>query len=390
MSKFSIILLFTILALVMNLAAPAQTTDEPTVENKLGNPANVVDRLFMLDSAEAWEKGELTRLKIEADGKPLLVLDDTRERGFPKSGRYVSHEVEAEFPFTELLPSWNCRTPDNTGFIFEVRVRDAASRQWSPYLYMGQWGRTVNWPGRVLKFDHGVVHTDFLNLDSPADAFQFRVSFQSFDFQPKRAALRRVSASYSGVVSDPEKYAALKQSVTVPELWARSLPVPFYAQGNLDRSISGSTCSPTSVSMVMAYNGVVNEPVENALRIYDPEYGIFGNWARSAALPAEYGMDTWVRRFRGWDQVKAEIAEGHALIASIRFNEGDFPSNPMRRTGGHLIVIRGFTPEGDVIVNDPAHREQGNGIVYKAEELGRAWFDKGGVSYMISSNKTAQ
>jgi hypothetical protein len=33
-------------------------------------------------------------------------------------------------------------------------------------------------------------------------------------------------------------------------------------------------------------------------------------------------------------------------------------------TGGHLLVIRGFTPGGDVIVNDPASRDKGNGAIY--------------------------
>ena len=48
-----------------------------------------------------------------------------------------------------------------------------------------------------------------------------------------------------------------------------------------------------------------------------------------------------------------------------------------------MIVIRGFTPEGDVIVNDPASREHGDGAIYPAEQLARAWFAKGGVAYII-------
>lgn len=50
---------------------------------------------------------------------------------------------------------------------------------------------------------------------------------------------------------------------------------------------------------------------------------------------------------------------------------------------GHLLVIRGMTPAGDLIVNDPASMQRGNGAVYKANEFAQAWFDNGGVGYII-------
>ena len=43
-----------------------------------------------------------------------------------------------------------------------------------------------------------------------------------------------------------------------------------------------------------------------------------------------------------------------------------------------------FTKDGDVIVNDPANRAKGKGVIYKANELAKAWFDNsGGVGYVI-------
>jgi hypothetical protein len=37
-----------------------------------------------------------------------------------------------------------------------------------------------------------------------------------------------------------------------------------------------------------------------------------------------------------------------------------------------------------VICNDPASKDKGNGVVYKADELARAWFtNAGGVAYVI-------
>jgi hypothetical protein len=71
------------------------------------------------------------------------------------------------------------------------------------------------------------------------------------------------------------------------------------------------------------------------------------------------------------------------VIASIRFREGDVKGFLYKSTGGHLLVVRGFDENGDVIVNDPASREKGNGPVYPAAEFAKAWFDNGGVGYVI-------
>lgn len=129
--------------------------------------------------------------------------------------------------------------------------------------------------------------------------------------------------------------------------------------------------------------------MENALAIYDPENALFGNWNRAIARAGDVGLDGWLTRTRDWDQVKASIAAGQPLIASIAFREGEFPSNVLNRTGGHLIVVRGLTPEGDAIVNDPASADKGDGVVYVAEELQRAWFGHGGVTYVIRKTDDA-
>jgi hypothetical protein len=65
------------------------------------------------------------------------------------------------------------------------------------------------------------------------------------------------------------------------------------------------------------------------------------------------------------------IGLGLPVIAAIKM-----------QTGEHLIVIRGFTADGDVIVNDPLDRGKG-GTTRKADELGREWFGCGGFACVI-------
>jgi hypothetical protein len=142
--------------------------------------------------------------------------------------------------------------------------------------------------------------------------------------------------------------------------------------------------------MVMAYMGVDRSTEENALAIYDEEYDMFGNWNRAVQRAGELGLDAWLQRFRNWDQVKSMIAKGQPIVAGIKFNKGEFPSALYASTNGHLIVIRGFTKSGDVIVNDPASRTKGDGVVYKASELAKAWFGHGGVGYVIRKAETTR
>lgn len=362
--------------LVAFFAAPERSRSR-LGENDLGNPPGMTDRLDLIDTVEAFSRGTRQHVALATGpGIVKLVLEDGGE-SFPRTGRWTSAETPTAFPFTELLPSWNVSAPSETGLRMEVRVRSVRRQRWSPWLYVGSWGRTLPSAQRVTACPQGIVNVDYLALDTPADAYQVRVHFLSFS--PEKAAapvLRRVAVCYSGVTGERREPAPL-------EGWVRDLNVPFRTQKDAPRSLSGDICSPTSVTMVLAHFGIDRPVVENALAIWDGENEIFGNWGRAVARASELGMEGWLTRFRSWDSVKQQIAAGQPVIASIRFKAGAFPSAVLSQTSGHLIVIRGFTPAGDVIVNDPASRDRGNGAVYRAEELARAWFHHGGVGYII-------
>jgi hypothetical protein len=191
-------------------------------------------------------------------------------------------------------------------------------------------------------------------------------------------SVRKVQAVYSRPLEE-------NVVVSAPKLPTRvDLDVPFRAQGVEDKSISGSICSPTSVSMLLEWAGIDRPTAQNALAIWDDDYAIFGNWNRAVQYAASLGLESQVERFTTMDEVRARLASGQPIIASINFEDGTFPSNVMKSTDGHLIVIRGYDEKGDLIVNDPASKDRGNGIVYQAKELSHAWLvNTGGVGYVI-------
>jgi len=377
---------FAVLGIAMQfLVGCATTSDEIQTTNPLGNPQGMVDQLVFFDTEDAFSSGEMTRVELQTiDGDTHVVLSDDRERAFPRTGIWVSEETETAFPFKELIASWNATVPNNTGTEFYVRSKDSRSGEWSPWLYTGQWGRTLSSPRRKVTFEHGRIHVDVLKLKRPASAFQLRTVFRDYNIEPQDVpSIRRMAAVYSGQVKDTELRASLVNSPTVPADFSHDIELPFQAQGKGPMCIKGSICSPTSLSMVLHYWGIDVDFVENAQRVYDPDNGIFGNWSRATQRAAELGMDAWVTRIRDWNDLKATIADGQPVIASIKFKEGEFPSNVLDSTNGHLITIRGITPDGNAIVNDPASIERGEAVVYQRDELENAWFGHGGVAYIV-------
>jgi hypothetical protein len=363
------------------------------ITNPLVAKANMVDHLDFFDTPATLDRATMEHVTLAATTQPArVVLSDYRPKSFPRSGTWTSDVMDTQFSFTELIPSWNATVPHETGVFFQVKTRDASDGLWSPWLYIGQWGRTpvTDSMDRMVRFDRGIVNVDNLTLDSPANAYQIRATLLSFAIDPEvNPSVRRITVSYSGVVDDPAEREKLTKVDKIEGDWARSLPVPFRAQGIEVKPLAGQICSPTSTSMVLEYCGVNLPTQENALAIYDEDHDMFGNWGRAVQRAGELGLDAWIQRFRNWDQVKAMIARGQPIVAGIKFKKGEFPSALYTETAGHLIVIRGFTKSGDVIVNDPADRHKGNGVVYKADELGHAWFGCGGVGYVIRKPATS-
>jgi hypothetical protein len=363
------------------------STRDPAGPVAMTNPVGMVDRLDFFDTSAAWSAGKLDRLSLDTTPPARLTLHDTRNI-FPREGTWLSPETRTETPFTELLPSWNPDCPPETGLRLDVRTRDARTGQWSPWFYLGSWGRTTSKAPRDINNDFGRVHIDWLDLHRPADAYQARVTFNALNLDPNvNPSVRRLTVSCSGVArnhapSDPNDAQRAGGSL------AYDIPVPFRAQGLAAKPLRPEICSPTSVSMVMQYLGLDRPTEENALAIYDAEYDMFGNWGRAVAWAGQNGFDAWLTRYRNFEQVRATLSTGQPIIASIRFKRGEAPSFVMKETRGHLIVIRGITPDGDLIVNDPASKDKGHGAIYKSEDMNRAWLNHGGVGYIIRKPRT--
>jgi hypothetical protein len=140
-------------------------------------------------------------------------------------------------------------------------------------------------------------------------------------------------------------------------------------------------CSPTTTSMIMAFWGNMLHLPQLVLPVpavaagtYDYAYHGAGNWPFNTAFAGSYGLTAYVERFSSFDQIEPWIQASVPVAISISFRPGELTGAPIPSSPGHLLVVRGFTPRGDVIVNDPvAPSDPQVRMVYQRAQLERVW-----------------
>ncbi len=323
----------------------------------------------------------------------VLVAVSLTVLRFPigESRDFTSEVHVTKNPFQTAVASWNVLTPGGSWIETELRVRIGG--RFTSWYAMGHWSADLSDGHRHsvkgLGDADGRVDTDTLILHQPADAWQARVYFHGgpSGVQPTLSLL--------AVTTDDKLPPA--QVLGPRSAWGIDIEVPQRSQ-HIDESpneLGGggeAWCSPTSVSMVMAYWATrTNHPGWNvpvpavAKGTYDPVYDGCGNWPFNVAFASEHGLSGWVERLANLSSLERYIASGIPLIASIRVRPGELDGAPYAKTDGHLLVVRGFTSSGDVITCDPAGRPGHIRIVYKRAQFEHVWMGGSqGIVYVIA------
>ncbi|RJS46301.1 peptidase C39 family protein [Nocardioides cavernaquae] len=325
-------------------------------------------------------------------------------------GAWASPWVSPGHGFTEVIPSWRATTPAGTWIAVQVRARTSTGKltQWQK---LGRWTSAVSstYKRSFGTQDDGlsVVSTDTLRAKSGVVFTAYSVKVQVF-----RAAGTTATPAIDSVHAVASQLATAVPPVSAPMLPAKTLAVPAYSQmthrGQYPQYGGGGQawCSPTSLSMMLAYFGRrptaseyswVNSSYadpwvdEVARRVFDAQYQGTGNWPFNTAYAATRVPRAMVTRLTSLRDVERFIAAGLPVQVSITFSSGQLTGAPISGTAGHLVVVVGFTSTGKVIVNDPAASSNaGVRRTYDRAQFEAAWLRKShGLAYVMRDSSRA-
>ncbi|MEA3307166.1 MAG: C39 family peptidase, partial [Elusimicrobiota bacterium] len=295
-------------------------------------------------------------------------------------GSLISEPIKTLFSFNELILSAGAVLKGGNSISVSAQVK-TKSGVWSKWYSFGDF--TPDGESLSAGFQEdamGKVAIDILKLKKSCEYFRYKIELESFGrFKP---ILKQVAAVYTNTKKTYNEKTALKKSKNFKSLY---INIPKLSQMAMQFEYSKDICSPISLSMVMGYYGLKEKPLKTVSAVYDKKQKIYGNWLFNTQYAATKPFYANIKRFNSMSEAEAYISKGAPIIASLTFAPGKLKKAPIKFSNGHLVVIKGFSWNGNVIVNDPAApTDKTVGIVYNRKEFAAAWLkNKFGTAYII-------
>jgi hypothetical protein len=353
-----------------------------SAQNTLSNPPNAADGLKIVEGSRSLLAGaSLNNVKASADGKSVELADGAL------AGSITLAPFRTDFPFNEAIPSWNGWAGGTGGF--EVWIAPISGGRQAEWINAGSWG-TVAAPvkSRDQMFSMGRYLIDYFVLNQPADGVLVRFDIERQNPNEPSPRIRLFALSFSETTGRAAQFAKPANAGTI----ARNIniKVPYHSQVVASKSLVGKICAPCSVVMSLEAYGIPADTETMARAVYDQPSDAFGVWNRSIQGGAQMGLRGYLTRFRNFNDVAQALAKNQVISASIRFEPGEV-QDPLRKhnrrkegTKGHLVIVKGLTQDGNVIVHDTSSKDYGVDMQWKQSEFAKAWFDKGGVAYVFT------
>ena len=301
----------------------------------------------------------------------------------------LSPEIKSPIGWNQLVLSWNAKPVPGTFLRIEARAIQSGHKtkfyswgQWSPDDIIFQRSSVTNQTDA-----DGDVRADTLALKQLANAVQVRLTLGGTN--GALPTLKFLGLSFCNTQIKTEPLRPNRAS------WGKEIPVVERSQ----QSYPGGSgwCSPTSLSMALARWGSISNRADWNLDAPEVAAGaadhgfkfLTGNWSFNTAFAGSLdGMRACVTRFSDISELEDWIAAGIPVVISARYDllqdgrADDF--------SGHLTVCRGFTENGDLIINDPWTDLKVESVrhIYKRENVRRAWATSHNTVYLVYPENT--
>jgi uncharacterized protein YvpB len=300
----------------------------------------------------------------------------------------VTSAIAPDIAWRELIVSWN--VSDHVCERLSVGIQpEGEDHAYLMGIWVPPWSSGVRTSVNGQKSSGGNVLTDTYQTDLAHRSVRLVLTLTSAETTGENASTleRRLRGSLSflglcfsgdiaaGPGSEPSKSTEGKV-LSVPEKCQMSYP-----GGEND-------CSPTSLSMVLGYwaaklgrQDLARDVPEIVKGVFDKAYDGVGNWPFNTAYVGSFpGMRAYVTRFENLNEVERWIARDVPVVCSGSLYLMQGRERP-KDDPGHLVVVIGFTKEGDPIINDPGRSQVRQ--IYKRSNFEAAWQTSKRTVYLI-------
>ena len=283
----------------------------------------------------------------------------------------ITIEFNNEFEFNELIPSLSANLEQDDILTIIVIYDD---KEFS----LGNFSISNSYSFSTRN-SFGEVNVDTLRFYSKIKKFSLKIKIYNNSKTQKIIKLINVT------LTDRDRAPLIKRIIPEKKV---DLNIPKISQMIQQVNYNEDICSPTSLSMVLNYYGIKTSTLNVVSSVMDKTQNIYGNWLFNTLYASTRGLYSFIARINSYEELYYYLSRNISVIASITFGPGELKNSPIKKTAGHLVVIRGIDKKGDIIVNDPASKDnKGVTRVYDAIEFANAWFkNKYGTAYLITDD----
>lgn len=292
----------------------------------------------------------------------------------------MSPEITPPIEWNQLVASWNVSLQAAIG----VEVRAWVGEKPGRWYHLGYWSSETNqYPRTSVRGqtgEEGSVETDTLIMKEAKRRFQVRVSWAAGD--PEKD-FKQLAVSLLDTRVTPPKLAPNKKA------WGHNITPPSRSQAEYPEGVR-SWCSPASSSMLLGWwarelqQPALDAEVPVVARgVYDPQWPGTGNWAFNAAyMGSRPGLMAVVCRLTDLQELELLIEQDIPVATSVSY--GILKGKGASEAGdGHLVVVVGFNPAGDVLVNDPGVKQSMVRHPVAREHFREAWAKSNHTVYLV-------